>query len=91
MARQTKLSNRRKDPLVHRPEPTMTAREAMNRLDARHMVESAREMLTCMPPRFKEQLRRSGCFHVTVGRYNIQITDRERFVMPPVEYGRTDW
>ena len=80
-----------KDPHVHRPAPTLTPHEIIARADAVNMLNLVRDLTAYMPPSYKAQLQRDGCFSVRLGKYRVQVVLCERFEMFTGEYGRSGW
>ena len=78
-----------KDPHVHRPEPTLTPHEIINRVDAVNMLNLVNNLTKYMPSPYKAQLQKDGCFSVKLGKYRVQVTLCDRFEMSTGEYGRS--
>lgn len=85
------MAKPRKDPHVHRPNPTLTAHEVMAETDARNMVSLVRDLTTYMPPPYKEKLLRDGSIQVKLGKYTVLVMVNGRFETPTGEYGRATW
>lgn len=85
------MAKSRKDPHVHRPDPTLTPQEVMAEIDARNMINLVRDLTTYMPSPYKEKLLRDGSIQVKLGRYTVMIVVNGRFEQPVGEYGRADW
>ena len=85
------MTKPKRDPLVHRPDPTLTPHEIIAKNDARNMLTLIHDLTAYMPPSCKARLRESGVFQVRLGEYQVQITLHGRFEAPTEKYGRVHW